>query len=296
MGSHNSPQKTVSIRKLTFLLFLVFLIISGCSLPRLITSVGPQNETPVPPVFVITLPAGIPVSTDNPQFEPTPDPERILPAIRTQTETYIVRSGDTIISIAARYGIGPNTLAEANQLADPDTINTGLELTIPVPDPMPQGPENKLIPDSELVYGPSSVDFDIKDFISDAGGYLTTYSEELDGVVYSGADVINKVAQDFSVNPRLLLAILEYQSGWVTQPAPFNASLKNPLGINNTWRTGLYHQLIWAADNLNRGYYLWRVNGISSWVLLDEKVVPPLARYQLRNSRGTASFGIVIRV
>ena len=36
--------------------------------------------------------------------------------------------------------------------------------------------------------------------------------------------------------------------------------------------------MIWAADNLNRGYYLWRVNGISSWVLLDEKVVPPSPR------------------
>ena len=204
MGSQIFPKKNVSIRKLIFLFFLVFIVISGCSLPRLITSVGPQNETIAPPEFVITLQPGASVSTDNPQFEPTPDPERSLPAIRTQTETYIVRSGDTIISIAARYGIGPNTLAEANQLDDPDTINVGLELTIPVPDPMPQGPGNKLIPNSELVYGPSAADFDIQGFIMEAGGYLATYSEELDGIVYSGADVITKVSRDFSVNPHLL--------------------------------------------------------------------------------------------
>jgi murein DD-endopeptidase MepM/ murein hydrolase activator NlpD len=36
----------------------------------------------------------------------------------------------------------------------------------------------------------------------------------------------------------------------------------------------LYRQLAWAANNLNRGYYLWRVNGISSWVLSDGSVVP----------------------
>jgi hypothetical protein len=37
---------------------------------------------------------------------------------------------------------------------------------------------------------------------------------------------------------------------------------------------GLYFQLAWAADRLNRGYYLWRVNGLPVWNLADGSSVP----------------------
>jgi len=33
--------------------------------------------------------------------------------------------------------------------------------------------------------------------------------------VLSGAAVVQRVADELSVNPKLLLAVLEYQSGWV---------------------------------------------------------------------------------
>jgi hypothetical protein len=80
------------------------------------------------------------------------------------------------------------------------------------------------------------------------------------------------VARNYSVNPRLLLALLEYQSGWVTNPAPFNTAY--PMGFADEGRYGLYRQLAWAADNLNRGYYLWKANAISTWVMNDGTVTP----------------------
>jgi murein DD-endopeptidase MepM/ murein hydrolase activator NlpD len=79
--------------------------------------------------------------------------------------------------------------------------------------------------------------------------------------------IVQRVAEEFSVNPRLLLAVLEYQSGWVTEKDPDESTLEYPLGLPVEWRKGLYHQLAWAADNLNRGYYLWRVNGLAIWIL-----------------------------
>ena len=36
----------------------------------------------------------------------------------------------------------------------------------------------------------------------------------------------------------------------------------------------MWRQLSWAANELNRGYYLWRVGGTGAWLLADNQVVP----------------------
>ncbi len=68
--------------------------------------------------------------------------------------------------------------------------------------------------------------------------------------------------------------MLEYQSGWLRQSNPEKDTLDQPLGNRDYWRKGLYLQLAWAANNLNRGFYQWRVNAIGSWVLIDGMTVP----------------------
>jgi hypothetical protein len=145
-------------------------------------------------------------------------------------------------------------------------------LTIPAPDPGEQGPDFKIIPDSELVYGPASAQFDVEAFVRQEGGYLASYSEDVDGEVLNGAALVTRVAQNYSVNPRLLLALLEHQSGWVRSASP--SVLNYPLGLQDPWHPGLYKQLTWTADTLNRGYYLWRANAVSTWVLADGNVIP----------------------
>ncbi len=90
---------------------------------------------------------------------------------------------------------------------------------------------------------------------------------------FSGVQVVDRVAREYSVNPRLLLAVLEYQSGWVTRSTTPDARREYPMGKADAYRKGLYKQLAWAADNLNRGYYLWKVNGISGWPLADGGIV-----------------------
>jgi len=47
-----------------------------------------------------------------------------------------------------------------------------------------------------------------------------------------------------------------------------------PIGLVDHTRAGLYKQLSWAANLLNRGFYLWQGNGISNWILADGGVVP----------------------
>jgi LasA protease len=229
-------------------------------------------ETPAA-LHPIARQPGTPVST------PTPDPQRILPTPRTTAEEYVVQAGDTLGLVSQRYGISLEALIQANELQNPDLLNVGQLLVIPAPLPEGPGPAFKIIPDSELVYGPMSANFDLAGFIASQGGYLASYSEEVDAKQLSGTDILRRVAQEYSVNPRLLLAVLEYQCGWVTRsnpqaktPAPCSAEY--PLGKAESWRKGLYQQLSWAANSLNRGYYLWRVNGVGSWLLTSGVVVP----------------------
>lgn len=45
--------------------------------------------------------------------------------------TYTVRSGDTLSSIAQELGTTVEALVEANDIADPDVIDIGQQLTVP---------------------------------------------------------------------------------------------------------------------------------------------------------------------
>ncbi len=48
---------------------------------------------------------------------------------------YVVQEGDTLSSIAARFGVSEAAIQRANGLADPDAIFAGQELMIPAPEP-----------------------------------------------------------------------------------------------------------------------------------------------------------------
>lgn len=219
-------------------------------------------------------PQGANPAASGPFDTPTPDPPHPLPPLRAEEATYAVQAGDSLGSIAQRFGVSISRIAEANGLVNPDHVEVGMILTIPAPEPTGSGPDFKVIPDSELVYSPSNADFDTKAYVQNAGGFLASYYEEVDGLSISGSEVILRVAQDYSVNPRLLLALLEHQSGWVTQAQPNLQPVEYPLGLHDPWRKGLYPQLAWAANTLNRGFYVWRVNGVAAWVLADGVTIP----------------------
>ena len=183
----------------------------------------------------------------------------------------MVEAGDTVFGIARAHDISAESLLAANGLTYPDVLEVGMALTIPPPETGAPGPAFKLIPDSELVFGPAAALLDVPGFIAGHSGYLAGYTEEIDGELLTADEIVSRVSRNHSVNPRLLLAVLEYQSGWLTDPAPVGTDF--PLGLVDAAHAGLYRQLSWAADALNRGYYLWRVNGVAAWILLDGSAV-----------------------
>ncbi len=236
----------------------------GQNAPQLQES-GQATRTPfMPPT---RLP-GAPILT------PTPDEPHSLPAMRTEPDQYFVQPGDTLGIIAQRFGVSLEDLVKANELINPNLLDVGQMIIVPVPTPQGLGPDFKIIPDSELVYGPASALFNIEAFIKSQGGYLAGYREEVEGKQLTGDQIVQRVAMEYSVNPRILLAALQYQSGWLTKTDLSQGKIDFAMGIREEWRKGLYRQLSWAANNLNRGYYLWRANAAATWLLGDGSVVP----------------------
>ena len=197
----------------------------------------------------------------------TPEPD-VLASIPTQAHLiqyeenapilYYAQSGDSIGVLAVRFGVETGEITSTATLPEEGFIPEGQLLLIP--NRLEQTSSNlKLFPDSEVVNSPSSIDFDTKSFVDQAGGYLAGYSEAVYAFdVMSGADIIDKVAREFAIHPRLLLALLEYQSGWVYGDRPDNEfDQYYPLGIKLD-AVGLYHQLVQAAGVIESGYYGWR--------------------------------------
>lgn len=255
-------------------ILIIILLTAGCTrsahtAPYInfseINSASPQTPTSAP-YRVPTRDPGQPILT------PTPNLPQPLPTLRTEEITHVVSRGETVKAIAQRYRVLPAQISQANNLTNPNLIHIGQRLIIPAPQVSPTGPDFKIIPDSELVYGPYTVQFQIANYLEEQGGYLHSYQEEVDQRDYSGAELIQRIAMEYSVNPRILIALVEFQSGWVTQNEGKNQDY--PLKFREAGYEGLYKQLAWAANELNRGYYLWRIRGVGAWLTREGMNVP----------------------
>jgi len=257
----------------------------ACSLPVVFA----DNEEASITDDVDSLPTISPTPTQHPliallppsrepgeeSLPPTADPVRNTPDVRTDVLYHVVQPGETLGLIAEQYDVSVLQISRANQLASLDYLAVGQLLEIPVPIPQPEGTSYKLIPDSELVYGPASVMLDLQGEIEQGGGYLSEYTEEVEFEILTGAEIVQLVAQRYSVNPLLLLAVLELQGGWVTTTDIDTMAQVYPVGYQRQDWGGLFVQLSWAADQLNQGYYLWRAGWVGPLVFSDGSVVVP---------------------
>jgi LasA protease len=257
--------------------------ISGCKTSQpssLITPasiwVAGQPATAAVMVGTPTLSFRIPPTRipGSPVLTPTPDPAHYQSGAAQGPQTYTVQPGDMLSAIAQKYSVSLQALAQANKITNVNALKVGDTLTIPEVPPQPSGPAFKIIPDSELVYGPMSTLTDVDDIIHKKGGFLAKYTQDVNGETLTAAQAVMRAAQNYSVNPRILLALLEYRSGWLTKPNPDPALNEQPFGFNDAWYHGLFRQLEWAAIQLNSGFYRWNSNAVKSWVLADGSVVP----------------------
>jgi len=213
------------------------------------------TATPRPAAMTATAKAG-PSSTPTIVVDTaTPTPTRAAP--ETTAIYYTARAGDTLSGIALAYGTTIESLMRINGLANADQLAAGQRLQISLA-AQHTGPGTLLIPDNELVYGPEYKDFNIEQATAALPGLFKDYREDVLGVEMTGAEIVRLIAEQYSVGPRVLLALLELRGGWLTNPEPTAEQYAYPLGYTTLLHmNGLYHQLSLAADALNIGLYGW---------------------------------------
>jgi LysM repeat protein len=268
----------IALDRRLLLAALPALLLAGCVRPGPGSSQLPEPSgatgSPEPAAIAVeptsSAPLAAQLGTPVPEYsgQPTPDAPHYEanPASVGATGTHTVAAGESLGQLAQRYGTTVEELVALNGLTNADVIQVGQALQVPgVEIQQIVSPDFKIIPDSELVYGPAARDFDARAFVAALGGYLLRHSEEVEGQTMDGPAILQLVADRHSVNPRLLLAVLEHEAGWVTQATP--ASRPAILGYSGTSTPGLYGQLSWAANLLNLGYYGRSEGGLRSFNL-----------------------------
>lgn len=224
----------------------------------------PPSNTVQPDVLSEPIPvAAVPAEAQKQEQEVpanflNPAPTEPSLEVNRPPVLYYAQAGDTLPVVAVRFGVLPEEISSPEPLPETALLHPNQLLIIPNRLMNTTSP-NRLLPDSEAVFSPSALDFNIQAFVQEADGYLASYREWLGTTQWtSGADVVYRVALENSINPRLLLALLEFQSGWVYgQPA--NLALQDyPIGKIDLNQKGLYQQLSWAVNQLSVGYYGWR--------------------------------------
>ncbi len=285
------------MKRLLPILFITTILLTGCGaspslwgaystptaesailIPSLLpTDPIPASDTPSPipqdtATFTLT-PTSIPFETSTPlptQNTSNAQATALLPTFDVPTLLYYAQSGDTLPAVAARFNVGLSDIRSNTDLPQTALINPGTLLIIPKRITDPTTPNIQIIPDSEMVFSATAVNFDIEGYVNQAGGKLSTYNEYLGTTAWTtGAQEIKRAAYDNSINPRLLLAVLEYESHWV-RGQPLDALHTDyPMGYENPLTKGLFLQLEWAVNQLSTGYYDWRAGTLTTLTFAD---------------------------
>jgi LasA protease len=243
---------------------LLWLVVSGLWLAGCVAP-APAPASVLPTAIVETPTIG---PTAVPTTAGTPIPTR-APFGPGTLFTYTVQTGDTVTAIAIHFNTTPQEVLLANPGLPPTaTLASGITLTVPAYYYALGGPAFQIIPDSEFVYGPANKGFDLGPYIQSQPGFLRTQMAYANQRQRTAAETLKYVAEQYSLNPKLLLALLEWRAGALTQADVPLETVNNPLRLPKN-NTGFYLQTLWAAEQLSIGYYGWRSGALTALTLKD---------------------------
>lgn len=282
------------MKRIVVLLFVSSIFLSSCVGNTSLwgqyltpTPLGWVPETPAPevrytdvPVVDVPLPSvtPIPTSTATPLANfitreiPTQSTVDSSPAPAGDSILYYAQSGDWLPAVARRFGVEVSEIKSPKLLPEQGFIDAGTLLIIPdrLDKTIQYTPSLQLVPDSEVVFSATSAGFDIEQYVKDAGGYLAAYREWLGTTEWTtGAREIERLAYENSINPRLLLALLDYEARWVRGKPENQFRTDYPMGQENYRNKGLFGQMTWAVNQLYIGYYGWRKGEITQVTFKD---------------------------
>jgi hypothetical protein len=238
--------------KSTILVAILAIILSGCS--------GAYTQNPIPqyPDSPSQTPGqNFIISQSNVTTTPLPTRPPYSPG---ELVDYLAQTGDSLPALASHFNTTLDEILAANSFipADATTMPPGMPMKIPIYYQPFWSSQYQILPDSLFINGPAQVGFGTSAFVSRQPGWLNGYSEYAFDGNRTGAEIIDYVALNFSISPRLLLTLLEYQDGALSLPTMPEGSREYPLGYRDYQHKGMYMQLVWAANLLNNAYYNWR--------------------------------------
>ncbi|MFN3741589.1 MAG: LysM peptidoglycan-binding domain-containing protein [Anaerolineales bacterium] len=221
------------------------------------------------PGGVVVIPSATPTSI------PLPYPTRPVYSPGELVD-YVAQDGDTLTALAARFNTTVEQILQANPFIpnQATTMPPGMPMKIPIYYKPLWGTPYQSLPDIAFVNGPADRGFNTSAFVRSHPGWLKDFRDYVAGSWRDGAGIVEQIATDFSISPRLLLAILEYQGRALSDPnLPQTGGYT--LGYKDVLHRGVYLQLVWAANTLNHGYYGWRSGQLIEFELLDGRIYRP---------------------
>jgi LasA protease len=247
-----------SIGKLNYIIFLLIGILISCT-----------NNRPQVIVITSTVIPIIPESTLVPTVKSAELTAETISVI-SPPDQYVVQAGDTLSGIAVSYNISLQSLLFINDIQNPDLLEIGQVLLLPEI-PSTFTPNIQMLSDMGLIRSPHAKSFNLHTFLSSNTGYVNTVNDTVKTRLADGSElsevltaeaIIERVSLEYSIDTRVLLTFLEYHSRWLSQSDIAEELQDHPIvsieESNGVDRSGLYKQLSWLANELNRGYYDWK--------------------------------------
>ncbi len=282
------------MHRLIVILVILSLTLSACA-PASIPLWG-VAQTPTPgaliydPFAVQDVPFDIPNATVPPQAENDPpviptaaalqnDPPVIgevtpagtaLPTFETAPILYYAQSGDMLSAVARRFGVEESEIVSDADLTRSKLIDTGTLLIIPDRLTEELTPNIEIMPDKELIFSFTAADFNVEEYVQRSGGYLSTFRDYLGSTGWIDGDkAIKRLAVDNSINPRLLLGLLEFEGRWVRGQPVDELHTSYPMGFDDYRFKGMSIQMVWAINTMAIAYYGWRAGTLTHLVFPD---------------------------
>jgi len=263
--------KSGIFRSLSIFIFLLGLsLLTGC-----VRIVNEQTVTQP------TLTA-IPEATQTP--EPFPTKEAESDPVRTKRPKYMpgelvdytAMDGDTLPALAARFNTSEEEIRKANPIlpARVTTLPQGLPMQIPIYYRSGWGSSYKILADGQFVFGPWDKGFTARSYTDRQPGFFKYFNVWADNRNLRGGELVDYIAEVYSISPRLLLAFLQYMTGALTDPTyrkDFNAA--NVLRFPGDRYKTLSSQLNQLAEFLNDHYYSYKAGNFTEYELQDGSLI-----------------------
>lgn len=204
------------------------------------------------------------VQSEEPQATSTPASKRPVYEPGSLVD-YVAQSGDSLDFLAWRFGCTPQEILWANPQIPEDvtTLPPGFPMKMPIYYKEFWGTEFQIIPDAAFVYGPDLIDFDLKAFLQSTDGWFKNYRATINDKSLDAAGVLTYYGENLSLNPKMLLALIEFQTGALSNPRQDASSEGAFLGFDNNHH-GPHLQISFVAKLLNEGFYSYFNSEMSS--------------------------------